>query len=207
MTTVVAAVSKWIICDFPEDNRFLSEEERAMVLARLKVDTADTHMDHLSWKTFLWIMRDWKIYCSGFMYLTCVTTSYSIALFLPSILTDMVHSTHLTSLIIGLHCSPSSTSVNWAVCISIRFYYGRSLFGRPLPPPLHLVCPRNHNLNDRLHHHHVRSLTSPGSPLLCHLPHDYRGLHNSTPHPNLEPKQPRRSLQTCRFCSMDSWIR
>ena len=87
-----------MICDFPEDNRFLSEEERAMVLVRLKVDTADTHMDHLSWKTFFWIMSDWKIYCSGFMYLTCVTTSYSIALFLPSILTDMVHSLHLTFL-------------------------------------------------------------------------------------------------------------
>jgi hypothetical protein len=61
-----------------------------MLLARIKVDTADTHVDHLSWKTFLWIMKDWKIYCSGFMYLTCVTTSYSIALFLPTILKNMV---------------------------------------------------------------------------------------------------------------------
>ena len=79
-----------MVCDFPEDCRFLTETERAMLLARIKVDTADTHMDHLTWKTFLWIMSDWKIYCSGFMYLTCVTTSYSIALFLPTILKNMV---------------------------------------------------------------------------------------------------------------------
>jgi hypothetical protein len=79
-----------MICDFPEDCRFLSEEERAMLLARIKVDTADTHMDHLTWKVFFKIMKDWKIYCSGFMYLTCVTTSYSVALFLSTILKSMV---------------------------------------------------------------------------------------------------------------------
>jgi len=61
-----------------------------MLLARIKVDTADTHMDHLTWKVFFKIMKDWKIYCSGFMYLTCVTTSYSVALFLPTILKSMV---------------------------------------------------------------------------------------------------------------------
>jgi MFS family permease len=92
VTAVAAIASKWAVCDFPEDCRFLTEEERAMLLARIKVDTADTHMDHLTFKTFIWIMKDWKIYCSGFMYLTCVTTSYSIALFLPTILKNMVNS-------------------------------------------------------------------------------------------------------------------
>ena len=90
MTCVVAILSKFFVCDFPEDCRFLTEEERAMLLARIKVDTVDTHMDHLTWGSFLWIMKDWKIYVSGFMYLTCVTTSYSIALFLPTILKNMV---------------------------------------------------------------------------------------------------------------------
>jgi hypothetical protein len=96
LTCVAAIASKWIVCDFPEDCRFLSEEERAMLLARIKVDTADTHVDRLTWKTFLWIMKDWKIYCSGFMYLCCVTTSYSIALFLPTILKSMVFSSFFT---------------------------------------------------------------------------------------------------------------
>jgi hypothetical protein len=70
-----------------------------MILARLKVDTADTQMNHLTWKVFFMIMKDWKIYVTGFMYLTCVTTSYSIALFLPTILTSMVSSIqlHLTN--------------------------------------------------------------------------------------------------------------
>jgi sugar phosphate permease len=90
LTCIVAIASFWVVCDFPEDCRFLTEGERAMLLARIKVDTANTNMDHLSWETFFWIMRDWKIYCSGFMYLTCVTTSYSIALFLPTILKSMV---------------------------------------------------------------------------------------------------------------------
>lgn len=90
VTCVVAIASKWMVCDFPEDCKFFKEEERAMLLARLKVDNADTHMDHLTWKIFFKIMKDWKIYVTGFMYLTCVTTSYSIALFLPTILKSMV---------------------------------------------------------------------------------------------------------------------
>jgi len=89
VTAAVALLSKWIVSDFPEDTRWLSVEERAMVLARLKTDTVDATAEHLTFTRFLWVMRDWKIYCGGFMYLFCVTTSYSIALFEPTLLSAM----------------------------------------------------------------------------------------------------------------------
>lgn len=177
-----------MVCDFPEDCRFLTETERAMLLARIKVDTADTHMDHLTWKSFLWIMRDWKIYCSGLMYLTCVTTSYSIALFLPTILKNMVPPHDTLTYVVGIYFRSSTTIINRSLRQRLHIHNDSSLPSRPLPPPLHLVHPRHNNLNDRLHNHNGSPNVPPRSPLLRNLPHDNRSLHNPTPHPNMVPK-------------------
>jgi hypothetical protein len=118
-----------MVCDFPEDCRFFSEEERGMILARLKVDTADTQMNHLTWKVFFRIMKDWKIYVTGFMYLTCVTTSYSIALFLPTILTSMVSQSIGISLILGIYYGTISASIDRAVRERFHLHHDRSLSG------------------------------------------------------------------------------
>jgi len=194
VTSVIAIASYWLVCDFPEDCRFLSEEERAMLLARIKVDTADTHMDHLTWKTFLWIMKDWKIYCSGFMYLTCVTTSYSIALFLPTILKNMVHTNFRDILTTGLYFGSSSIIINWTLCQRLYVHYDCCLSRRPLPSPICLVHSRNHHLDDWIYRYHGGSRPLPWCTLLRHLPHDYRRLYHSTPHFNLVSEQPRWSL-------------
>jgi len=89
ITVIIAIASKFMISDFPEDNKWLTTEERAMVIARLRDDHQVASLDRLTMAKFLYIMRDWKIYCAGWMYLFCVTTSYSIALFLPTLLKNM----------------------------------------------------------------------------------------------------------------------
>ena len=86
------------------------------MLARLKVETADATVEHLTMKRFLWIMRDWKIYISGFNYFFCVTTSYSIALALPSILASMGYTAVQAQLLsIGPYAAAFVASVTIAI--------------------------------------------------------------------------------------------
>jgi hypothetical protein len=48
---------------FPEGSRFLSDEDKAYVLARLENDAGEAISDKLTFKTVLSVFRDWQIWC------------------------------------------------------------------------------------------------------------------------------------------------
>ena len=62
LTVVAAAVSKFLIVDWPETSKFLTEDERKMLLCRLQRDVAEARMDRLDKKAARHIFSDWKIY-------------------------------------------------------------------------------------------------------------------------------------------------
>jgi hypothetical protein len=62
LTTVVAALGKFFIVDWPETSKFLSPEERALLLRRLREEAAEARMDTLDRKATKRILSDWKIY-------------------------------------------------------------------------------------------------------------------------------------------------
>lgn len=61
-TVVLAVVSKFIIADWPETAKFLSEEERALLIRRLASDQGEARMNHLDRKAAKRAFSDVKIY-------------------------------------------------------------------------------------------------------------------------------------------------
>ncbi|KAI3329765.1 major facilitator superfamily domain-containing protein [Ustulina deusta] len=88
-TVLVGVVSKWWITDWPETARFLNDDERSLLLARLAQDTGEAKMDELTPNARKRILSDWKIYTGTFAYLGIVNTGYSGSFFIPTILNEM----------------------------------------------------------------------------------------------------------------------
>ena len=61
-TFVVAVIAKFFIVDWPETAKFLSPEERLLLVRRLSEDGADVRMDRLDSKAKRRAFGDWKIY-------------------------------------------------------------------------------------------------------------------------------------------------
>lgn len=86
-TVVVGALSKFIVVDWPEQAKFLTEEERALLVARLAADMGDAQMNRLDKRAAKRIFSDWKIYCGIVMYFGVVNTGYATSV---CILTRMI---------------------------------------------------------------------------------------------------------------------
>lgn len=61
-TFIFAVVSRFFIVDWPETAKFLSAEERQLLIRRLSADVADARMDRLDRKARRRAFGDWKIY-------------------------------------------------------------------------------------------------------------------------------------------------
>ncbi|KAF9553590.1 MFS general substrate transporter [Agrocybe pediades] len=97
VTVVVAGFAKWLINDSPETAKFLTEEERTEVKARLKLDR-DSLADDYNHKYVFAALRDWKIYVHMLITIGIYTPLYSISLFLPTIVRAMKYSNEKSQL-------------------------------------------------------------------------------------------------------------
>ncbi|KAI9809569.1 MAG: hypothetical protein M1825_000001 [Sarcosagium campestre] len=88
LTIVVAIISKWLIADWPETAKFLNESEKALLKRRLEDSGSIGHMDSLTRDAALKIFKDWKIWICTAMYFCLVTSGYSTAFFIPTILEE-----------------------------------------------------------------------------------------------------------------------
>ena len=62
MTTVIAIASKWLLADWPENAKFLSAGEKALLLQKLGRDEGISKMDRLDKQAIKRIIGDWKIW-------------------------------------------------------------------------------------------------------------------------------------------------
>lgn len=76
-TVLVGAASKFFTVDWPETAKFLTDEERKILIAKLSQDNGGARMDHLDKRAAKRVFSDWKIYCAILMYLGIVNTGYS----------------------------------------------------------------------------------------------------------------------------------
>ncbi|KAM3514399.1 hypothetical protein MY11210_001953 [Beauveria gryllotalpidicola] len=102
-TVVVAVVSYFTLYDFPESAGFLTEEERAFVVYRLRYQgqvtstTSDggpatarvAQSEEFQWKYVWQAFTDWQIYVNTFVSWGVVCPLYGISLFLPTIIKDL----------------------------------------------------------------------------------------------------------------------
>jgi len=88
-TVLVAALAWMVIPDWPETAKFITEEERATVIARLAEDVSDARMDRLDKSAAKRVFTDWKICVNIIMYMSVVNSSYALSFFTPTILNEM----------------------------------------------------------------------------------------------------------------------
>ncbi|WEW55773.1 hypothetical protein PRK78_001206 [Emydomyces testavorans] len=94
VTVVVAVASKFIIPDWPETAKFLNEDERRLLIARLAADNKGATMDRLDKKAIKRCLKDVKLYLGGswvriLMYFGIVNTGYATSFFTPTILNQL----------------------------------------------------------------------------------------------------------------------
>ncbi|OAQ60472.1 MFS nicotinic acid transporter Tna1 [Pochonia chlamydosporia 170] len=106
-TVVVAFAAFFLIHDFPDTASFLTEEEKAFVIHRLKyqgqakmtVGDAETQAraqveqaEEFEWKYVWQAFKDWQIWVNIFVYWGIVCPLYGISLFLPTIIKSLNYS-------------------------------------------------------------------------------------------------------------------
>jgi len=97
VTLIVAFAAYWVINDYPETAKFLSQEEKDEVQRRLKLDRRSL-ADEFHIKYFFDAIKDWKIYVHMLITIGIYTPLYSFSLFLPTIVAAMGYTEHTAQL-------------------------------------------------------------------------------------------------------------
>jgi len=79
-TCVLSIVGYFVIVDFPEEAKFLTEPEREFIIDKLMTDIGQkSAYEHFGWRRTLSVFKDWKIWVGGFMYLGMIVGAYGTA--------------------------------------------------------------------------------------------------------------------------------
>lgn len=89
-TIIIGAVSYWMVHDFPDDAKFLSDPDRQRVIRRLKQDKQSS-AEHEEFKmSYFWAsVKDWKTWAFAVVYMGCDGPLYAFSLFLPTIVEEL----------------------------------------------------------------------------------------------------------------------
>lgn len=84
LTVAVSFVLFFVLPDFPEESKWLSDEEKAYVTARLRADQGRSARERaIQWKDVRKVFKDYKVTIAGFMYFGLVVPAYGYAFFSP----------------------------------------------------------------------------------------------------------------------------
>ena len=89
-TVIIGCVSYWMVHDFPDEAKFLSDEDRKRVIRRLKEDKQSS-AEHENFKMdYFWAsVKDWKTWGYAVVYMGCDGPLYAFSLFLPTIISNL----------------------------------------------------------------------------------------------------------------------
>lgn len=82
LTCVVAVGAYWFVADWPSKAKFVTEDERSYINARLKSDSDATQNEGFSWSNVLLALKDPKVWLYNFVYHTLSLPLYTLSLFL-----------------------------------------------------------------------------------------------------------------------------
>ena len=99
LTCVAAIAFFFLLPSFPEDAKWLSEEERAYVRARLEADQGKSALEkNITAKDVGNVFKDLKVIVGGFMYFGLIVPAYGYAYFSPGIIRSYGYSPIQTQL-------------------------------------------------------------------------------------------------------------
>lgn len=121
VTVLVAVAAFFLMHDFPETAKFLTEEERAFVVHRLKYQGQGTaqveEADEFAWTCVWQAFKDWQIWVSIFVYWGIVCPLYGISLFLPTIIQSLNYSkTEAQLMTVPIYITAAVLAVVVALC-------------------------------------------------------------------------------------------
>lgn len=102
LTAVVGLAAFFFLPDFPEEAKWLSEEEREFVTARLCAEQGRNAAERsITVKEVAGVFKDFKVVVGGFMYFGLIVPAYGYAYFAPSIIKSYGYSPIRTQLFSG----------------------------------------------------------------------------------------------------------
>ncbi|KAI0911550.1 major facilitator superfamily domain-containing protein [Ustulina deusta] len=103
VTAVVAMIFFFTFPAFPEESKWLTEEEQTYIKARLKAEQGNNRAERkVTFRDAIAIMKDHRIWLGGFMYLGLIVPAYSYAFFAPTI----IKTYHYNAIQTQLHSVP-----------------------------------------------------------------------------------------------------
>lgn len=119
VTCLLGIIAYVYLVDFPNSpkNKFLNEEEKEMVIARLAADRGTNEEHKVTWKSTAESLSDWKVWACTYMYMSGTIGSYAFSFFLPLILKKSMGYSQELSLIL------STPPAILAVITSMTFNY------------------------------------------------------------------------------------
>ncbi|EMD32218.1 hypothetical protein CERSUDRAFT_88143 [Gelatoporia subvermispora B] len=92
LTCIISVILYFNIPDFPEDAKWLSDDEKEFVKSRLYEEVGDSkRLEPLTMKAALDVFKDYKIIAGGFMYFGLIVPAYGYAYFAPTIIQGLGH--------------------------------------------------------------------------------------------------------------------
>lgn len=85
LTIVLAISAYWWISNYPKDVSWLTDDERACVIARLEGDSDATNDEVFLWSDVAVALKDYKCWLYGLGYYTMSLPLYTLSLFLVSL--------------------------------------------------------------------------------------------------------------------------
>lgn len=89
ITLCVSIIGYFIIVPFPEDAKFLTADEKALLMQRIEEDGGSVRHDEITFKRVLPMIADWKIWICVLGYMAAEETASSLVAFQPTILKDL----------------------------------------------------------------------------------------------------------------------
>ncbi len=89
LTCIVSPIAYFFISNYPATAKFLSEEERAFIKARLASNNDATRNEAFTWANVRNALGDYKIWLYGIGFHTMALPLYTLSLFLPTIIKDL----------------------------------------------------------------------------------------------------------------------
>ena len=77
-TVVVGVITKFWVTDWPETAKFLTEDERTLLVARLSTDTGDAVMNRLDKRAARRVFTDPKMYLGTLAYFGKLATTLQV---------------------------------------------------------------------------------------------------------------------------------
>lgn len=97
-TVFIGVISYWMVHDFPDEAKFLSEEDRQRVICRLKEDKQSSAKHENFKMDYFWAsVKDWKTWAYAVIYMGCDGPLYAFSLFLPTIIENLGYESSTTA--------------------------------------------------------------------------------------------------------------